>query len=263
MDEIASDHTTESRWRLVIDSPSSYNPAFNVGLEEAILEEVGAGKSPPSLRIWQNRESFVVGRYEERETGFKKGLEALKEKGLKVIRRCSGGSIAPQGKGIINISLFLKRDDLALDVREAYLLFGRGLKECLTLMGEESTFGKLENSFCNGTYNLLASGKKVAGLAQTRRREAILVHAVLLNSCSLGEITTNINAFYRHLPYRDMVSSSNITSLANLLGRALPQKYVVEIIRERYATFLNPLKPGSYTRSELNQARTIGKSLEY
>lgn len=252
----------ETKWRLLIDTSSSNDPAFNLGLENAIMERVGKGKSPPTLRIWQNREALVIGRYLEKLPGFQVGLKALKAKGLPAIRRASGGDIAPQGQGIINISWYAPASKFPLSIDRAYLFFGHGLKKYLAKFGQKSTFGKLDHSFCDGNYNLLVGDKKIAGLAQARRLGTILVHAVLLNSCSIDRIVETINAFYQHLPSKELVHPSKITSLASFLN-GMPTQSIVKKLAESYVPFLDPLQPGHYTKSELKLARPLGKSLEY
>lgn len=249
------------KWRLLIDTSPSDDLTLNVGLENAIMERVGKGESPPTLRIWQNHQSFSVGRYTEKIPGFQMGLKTLKARGTRVFRRVSGGDIAPQGEGIINISWFAPASKLPLSIDNAYLFFGQGLKEYLAQFGQRVTFGKLDHTFCDGIYNLLIEGKKIAGSAQVRQQGAILVHAFLLTSCSLGEIVETINAFYQFLSKKP-AHRSKITSLESQVDE-VSTPYVIKELIESYNTFLRPLHLGHYTESELKAAQILGKSLEY
>ncbi|HDI85800.1 MAG TPA: lipoate--protein ligase family protein, partial [Candidatus Korarchaeota archaeon] len=71
------------RWRLVLldgDGP------FNMGLDEAILNSVSRGESPPTLRLYAFRPSAVtIGRFQRVRESV--DLDAARRLGVPVVRR--------------------------------------------------------------------------------------------------------------------------------------------------------------------------------
>lgn len=67
----------------IIDN--STDPYFNLAAEEYLLKEF----SQPLLRLWRNSDSVIVGRYQN--TLAEINLPYLREHGIKVVRRLTGG----------------------------------------------------------------------------------------------------------------------------------------------------------------------------
>src|SRR2546427_11753156 len=80
--------------------------AENVACDEALLlwrEEAGGAEI---LRVWEAREHFVVlGR--GNKAAMEVNLPACRERGIPILRRCSGGGAGLQGPGCLNYSLVL------------------------------------------------------------------------------------------------------------------------------------------------------------
>ena len=75
-------------WHLVHAEPQA--PALHMALDDLMLDDVAAGRRPPTLRIWEWASSAVVmGRFQSLRNEV--DAEAARRHGIEVVRRVSGG----------------------------------------------------------------------------------------------------------------------------------------------------------------------------
>jgi len=103
--------------------------------------------------------------------------------GFPVVTRRSGGGIVPQGPGTLNLALVLPAPP-GFQLEDGYRLICNSLAEALTRFDIRSTTGECARSFCDGTWNVLVEGRKLAGTAQRWRSSGsgpiVLAHAAIL-----------------------------------------------------------------------------------
>jgi lipoate-protein ligase A len=150
------------------------DPAHNLALEEALLYEVDAGRSPATLRIWESSRPFVVLGCGQRaaEEIF---LEHCCEDGVPVLRRCTGGGCVLQGPGCVNftIAVPLRQVPQWANVRASYRdILGR----LSNVLNHE--FGC--RTHCAEPSDLCVGDRKISGNAQRRTRATMLHHGTLL-----------------------------------------------------------------------------------
>ena len=103
-----------------------------------------------------------------------------------VIVRATGGAPVPQFPGMLNLALAYRLDaDRPWSLDDGYRHLAQILIDALAQLGLTATIGEIADAFCPGRYDLSLDGRKIAGLAQRRRRagdggQAILAHACLL-----------------------------------------------------------------------------------
>jgi len=87
---------------------------------------------------------------------------------------------------MLNLALAYRLDgDQPWSLDDGYRHLARILIDALGQLGLKATTGEIADAFCPGRYDLSLGGRKIAGLAQRRRRaldggQAILAHACLL-----------------------------------------------------------------------------------
>ncbi|MEH7111897.1 biotin/lipoate A/B protein ligase family protein [Neobacillus niacini] len=180
-------------WRF-IDSGNS-SPAFNMALDEALLDWHSEGKIPPVIRFygWEPA-SLSIGYFQKVEKEI--DLEAVKAHGLGFVRRPTGG------RGVLHdheltYSVIVSEDhpEMPKTVTEAYRVISEGILKGFHQLGLEAYFAvpktdeersALKNprsAVCFDApswYELVVEGRKVAGSAQTRQKGVILQHGAIL-----------------------------------------------------------------------------------
>jgi octanoyl-[GcvH]:protein N-octanoyltransferase len=192
-------------WRIV-DDHAGGTAAERLDRDRALLEAVRAGSAPPTARIWENERCLVAARSERALPGLASARAKLGALGWPLLVRDSGGTTVPHTTGVLHLSLaFRPGDAAALTLESVYGALGLPLRNALRRLGVESTWGDVPGSFCDGRFNLVAKGRKLAGTAQRWRaragatppgRGAVLAHALLLVDVDRKELTDAVNRFY-------------------------------------------------------------------
>lgn len=172
-------------------------PAENLALDEALLESAEESESHPEvLRFWESPDLFVV---------LGRGSPFLKEvnhdfcssKGIRVLRRCSGGATVVAGPGCLMYGLLLdyeKRPELRmLDVAHQFVM--DHLQAAIRGLGVEVSM--------KGTCDLVIEGRKVSGNALRCKRRFMMYHGTLLTGLSVDNIAMCLNMPARQPDYRN------------------------------------------------------------
>ena len=168
--------------------------------EARLLSLVAGGDSDFEAMLWTAGQSLVAPRSIGRLPGFERAAKESAERGWPVALRSSGGGIVPQGPGILNLSLVhvLQGGD-ARDLASTYRVLTAPISRAASHLGAVSV-GPVAGSFCDGNYNVVLDGRKLAGTAQrwTLRRDgsgdsAVLAHAIILCSAELEDACRAIN----------------------------------------------------------------------
>lgn len=138
----------------------------------------------PAMLIWQADENaLVVPSALARRDDMKDPMADAACKGWPVATRGSGGGVVPQGPSTLNLALVVPMSD-ACTLDEGYRLICNIISEALTRFDVASTTGPRENAFCDGQWNVLVDGRKLAGTAQrwraTSTGRVALIHAAIL-----------------------------------------------------------------------------------
>ncbi|MEK3807994.1 lipoate--protein ligase family protein [Metabacillus sp. SLBN-84] len=180
-------------WRF-IDS-GNCSPAYNMALDEVLLEWNSEGNFPPVIRFYGwNPATLSVGYFQKAEKEI--DLEAVKRNGLGFVRRPTGG------RGVLHdqeltYSVIVSEDhpEMPKTVTEAYRVISEGILQGFRELGLDAYFAVprteeekqgLKNprsAVCFDApswYELVVEGRKVAGSAQTRQKGVILQHGSIL-----------------------------------------------------------------------------------
>ena len=147
--------------RFFIDD--STDPAFNLALEEALCAEF----PEPVLMLWRNRPSVIVGR--NQNTLAEVNTAFVREHGIDVVRRMTGGSAVYHDLGNVNYSFIIHERHPEPD---SFALFARPVVACLRSLGVPAVF--------SGRNDILAEGRKISGSAQCCMNGRTLFHGTLL-----------------------------------------------------------------------------------
>lgn len=188
-------------WR-VIEHPPAIG-AWNMAVDEAILESVYQGHSEPTLRLYAWEPACLslglAQAFDEVNT------HALEENGWDVVRRPTGGRAILHTDELTYSVIAPEADPrVAGGVLKSYLRLSQALLEALRLIGlnpeanenESKTNSNKPNPVCfevPSNYEITCNGRKLIGSAQARRKEGILQHGTLPLQ---GDLTRVIDALY-------------------------------------------------------------------
>lgn len=174
-------------WRL-LQTPAD-SGAWNMAVDEAILEHIHRGTSKPTLRLYAwNPPCLSLGHAQS----FKDvDVERIRSLGWEVVRRLTGGR-AILHTDELTYSVAGTADDpvLAGGVLESYNRLSKALVHAIRALNlpvevkehEGTPVAHNMNPICfevPSTYEITVNGKKLIGSAQARRKEGVLQHGSL------------------------------------------------------------------------------------
>ncbi|WP_349407757.1 biotin/lipoate A/B protein ligase family protein [Pseudalkalibacillus sp. SCS-8] len=177
-----------------IDS-GACSPAYNMALDEALLEWHSRGEIKPVVRFYEwNPATLSVGYFQKVEKEI--NMEAVKKHGYGFVRRPTGGRAVLHDKELTySVIVSEEHPKMPQSVTEAYRVISEGILEGFRNLGLEAYFAVprteeekagLKNprsAVCFDApswYELVVEGRKVAGSAQTRQKGVILQHGSIL-----------------------------------------------------------------------------------
>lgn len=154
--------------------------------------------------------------------GFDAAAAESGARGWPVFVRDSGGTAVVHRPGMLNFSVYDVRRADAFDVTACFEAFTRRLIDALTGLGIAARTGRVDGSYCDGRFNIVAAGRKIAGTACLVRQRhgltGLLAHAAI---CVEGDPCVDIEAitaFERGLGLSPAYAASAHASLACISG---------------------------------------------
>lgn len=223
---------TTKPWRLMITPPA--RGAWNMAVDEAILEQAGRGESLPTLRLYAwDPACLSLGHaqpFADVDT------PRRRERGWDVVRRATGGrAILHTDELTYSVTGSAEEPALVGGVLESYNRIAQALLlavknlglpvEMKQIVGQVSNLTDTVNPICfevPSTYEITVAGKKLIGSAQARKREGVLQHGSLPLT---GDLTRICQALvFADEPARQEAASrlsARATTVESALGRAV------------------------------------------
>ncbi len=147
------------------------DPCFNLASEEVLLKH----RHEDYFLIYRNRPSVVVGKHQN--TLAEVNMDFVREKGIPVVRRISGGGAVYHDLGNINFAYITtgKEGELV-----DYSRYTQPLIQAMGRLGLEISLGKRSE--------LLLKGKKISGTASHVFKNRVLHHGTLLFSSTMKDL---------------------------------------------------------------------------
>jgi lipoate-protein ligase A len=183
-------------WRLIIDSPA--HGAWNMAVDEAILESTGRAESPPTLRLYDWQPACLSLGYAQPFADA--DVVRLQERGWELVRRPTGGRailhvdeltysvVAPASEALVAGSLLESYNRLAAALLRGVRLLGLDAQ----MKAAPGADRHSQNPVCfevPSAYEITVDGRKLIGSAQARRRVGVLQHGSLPLCGALERIT--------------------------------------------------------------------------
>lgn len=205
-------------WRLLKTPPA--RGAWNMAVDESILEHIGRGESIPTLRLYAwDPPCLSLG---QAQPFADVDVARIEERGWDVVRRPTGGrAILHTDEITYSIIAPIDEPRVAGSILESYNRLAVALLQAVKALGlpveiKEDTGPNHEtpNPVCfevPSAYEITVDKKKLIGSAQARRKEGVLQHGSLPLTGNLARIT-------EALTFAD--DSSRADAAARLLARA-------------------------------------------
>ncbi|MBA2693456.1 MAG: lipoate--protein ligase family protein [Rubrobacter sp.] len=223
-------------------------PEDGFGLQQAILEEVGARERGAAMLAWSSSPYVAATRLETRLPGFEKAVEDAENLGFPVMVRNSGGGAVAANEGSLSFSLTFPVEDMRRDLFERY---GEGVSlvsAALRRVGVEAEGGEVEGEFCPGAYSVRSGGEngvKRAGLAQRVTKRAARIEALILVR-DTDTLVPILEKFYGSLDLLFRPSSvGDLPASVPEVAEALSAE-----VRERYGGSEGSLSEAAFERAQ-------------
>lgn len=152
---------------------SSTDPYFNLALEEYVFEQMD--KSKQYFMLWQNNNTIVVGKYQN--TAEEINQEFVDERGIRVVRRLSGGGAVYHDKGNLNFTFIV---DQANGQEFDFKMFILPVIKALERLGVFAEF--------NGRNDITIDGEKISGNSQYVKAGRLLHHGCIMLDSNLTNV---------------------------------------------------------------------------
>lgn len=200
------------------------DPMFELKQDEECLSKIRGSNISPNLRFWSSTSAVIASKRESRLPYFEKAANILYEKGWPVYVRSTGGAVCPLGPGILNLSLVNKfKFEDSLSVHALYLWFCSKLINSFSVFCTTGAIGSVPNCYCDGSYNVVVSGKKLIGTSQRclpiskdYKEIAALMHATILINTNKEHLCNLVNIFNTITEQDTIVSENSLINLTDV-----------------------------------------------
>lgn len=159
------------RWRLL--PFAAYRGAMNMAVDETVADTVRAG-GPPTVRFYAWSPGAVsIGAFQS--AAEEVDLDECRRRGVEVVRRrTGGGAVYHDPRGEVTYSVIAPQAVFGNDILASYREVCGYVMSALAALGVPSEYRPIND--------IVVSGRKISGSAQTRREGVFLMHGTVLLS---------------------------------------------------------------------------------
>lgn len=184
---------------LCIDNTST-EPYFNQAVEEYLLKKFNQNV----FMLWRNDNAIIVGKHQN--TIAEINVEHVKERGIKVVRRLTGGGAVFHDLGNINYTFIMgyESDDASINFKK----YNRPIIDVLASLDVNAEF--------TGRNDIVIDGQKFSGNAEfiDRKNKRVLHHGTLLYASQIKDISDALKV--NPLKFQDKASKSVRSRVTNI-----------------------------------------------
>ena len=241
------------RWLEVPDDA----PAAYLRLSPVLAEAIAltARDGPPAVLVRPQRPYVLLGPQDRRLPRVEQAAATLTARGLPVFMRISGGSAVLLDEHCLSFGAMRACRDLTTLERN-FRELAAGALEALRILGVKAAFGAARGSYCEGPWDIVVNGRKVAGISQAIRQGFTLVSGMLLVDQEPVATTAFIQAFYRQAGSDRRFDPEAVTNLSLQLGRPVTREEVRAALRIGYERTLG-LAPSAIGDAEWQRAEVL------
>jgi len=258
---------SEPAWRLLIDPPAS--GAWNMAVDEALLDSVAAGRSPATLRFYLWTPACLsLGYFQTFDVV---DVDGCRARGVEIVRRPTGGRAILHDREL-TYSVTLPASVLGQEagIVPSYHRLSLALQAGLQDLGIPATLAPVVASPAGGeqgpvcfdrpsAHELLLGGRKLVGSAQVRRGSALLQHGSIVIEPRIGTLLEclRLDGLDRREEARRL--EGVVAGLAEV-GEFDPDRIAQVVATAFGRRFGVAVRPGRLEVDELAAARSLARS---
>lgn len=200
------------------------DPAFNLAVEEYVFDHLP--KDRMYVLLWQNDNAIIIGKHQNTHAQINETF--VKDRGIRVIRRLSGGGAVYHDLGNLNFTVIADAHSDTLD-------FGRFCDLVILALKKMDICAER-----NGRNDMTVEGKKFSGNAQYIRDGRVMHHGTLLFDSNLTVLSQALQVDEEKISAKGVDSvRSRVTNLRPLLPRNISlsrfRQVLLDTILEQYS----------------------------
>ncbi|PGZ94363.1 lipoate--protein ligase [Bacillus pseudomycoides] len=199
---------------LFIDNKGITDPTINLAIEEYCVKNLNINET--YLLFYINEPSIIIGK--NQNTVEEINADYVREKGIHVVRRLSGGGAVYHDLGNLNFS-FITKDD-----GDSFNNFKKFTEPVTVALGKLGI-----NAELSGRNDILAEGRKISGNAQFATRGRMFSHGTLLFDSEIDHVVSALNV------KMDKIQSKGIKSIRSRVANItefLNEKITIEEFKQ-------------------------------
>lgn len=203
---------------IFIDNENITDPRINLALEEYAFRNLFPDQE--LFLFYINRPSIIIGR--NQNTLEEINYEYVRNKGIIVVRRLSGGGAVYHDEGNLNFSFIKPYNTSRLN---NFIEFTQPIIDVLREMGIHAEL--------SGRNDIVVDGRKVSGNAQHSAKDRMFSHGTLLLNSDLNEVVESLNVKMTKIQSKGMKSiRSRVANLSEFLDEPMDIMDFRERIKE-------------------------------
>ena len=239
------------------------NPLIPIATDEMFLRTIPSNDEC-ILHMYTLPNSAIIGAPDTRVPFFDEALFAFYRNNIIPAVRNIGGLGIISDKGILNLSIIMNKPKENFSINEGYELMTDFIKAVFPEGANKIEAIEITNSYCPGDYDLSIDGKKFAGIAQRKIKEAVVVSIYISIFGDQQKRANIMKDFYeigidnQEVRYKyPKVHPECMETLENLLNK----KFTLEDVFERVEKVLYgldcDLEKGEYTEAMVEEYNSI------
>ncbi|MEH6888854.1 lipoate--protein ligase [Bacillus sp. JJ864] len=192
---------------LFIDNKGITDPTINLAIEEYCVKNLDINET--YLLFYINEPSIIIGK--NQNTVEEINADYVREKGIRIVRRLSGGGAVYHDLGNLNFS-FITKDD-----GDSFHNFKKFTEPVTVALGKLGI-----NAELSGRNDILAEGRKISGNAQFLTKGRMFSHGTLLFDSEIDHVVSALNVKLDKIQSKGIKSiRSRVANIAEFLSEKI------------------------------------------
>ncbi|WP_242223494.1 lipoate--protein ligase [Bacillus cereus group sp. BfR-BA-01380] len=203
---------------LFIDNKGITDPTINLAIEEYCVKNLNINET--YLLFYINEPSIIIGK--NQNTVEEINADYVREKGIHVVRRLSGGGAVYHDLGNLNFS-FITKDD-----GDSFHNFKKFTEPVTVALGKLGI-----NAELSGRNDILAEGRKISGNAQFLTKGRMFSHGTLLFDSEIDHVVSALNVKMDKIQSKGIKSiRSRVANIAEFLNEKITIEEFKQLLLE-------------------------------